>query len=51
MKFKVIMRELQRDGTERLIEQYAVASSEQAVIDWYGLKEPDIIEFKIEKID
>lgn len=51
MKFKITMRELQRNGTERIIEQYADAPSRQAVIDWYGLDEPDIIEYKIEKLD
>lgn len=51
MKFMVTMKELQRNGTVRLIKQYADAPSEQEVIDWYGLEEPDIIDYKIKKLD
>lgn len=51
MKFRITMKELQRDGSIRVLQQRAEAPSEQDVIDWYGLNEPDIIEFKITKLD
>ena len=47
-KFKVTMVERQKDRTTHTIEQMAICSTRQQVIDWYGLKEPDIVSYKIE---
>lgn len=49
--YKVTMFERQKDGTVRPIVQTAVCQSRQAVIDWYGLEEPDIVSYTIEEID
>lgn len=49
MKFKVTMVEQQKDGSTHTIEQTAVCSTRQQVIDWYGLNEPDIVSYKIEE--
>lgn len=50
-KFKVTMRERQKDGSIRTITQTAVCQTEQQVVDFYGLKEPDIIDYSIENQD
>lgn len=48
--FKVTMTEQGRDGSMLTIEQIADAPSRQHVIDWYGLNEPDILDYQIEQI-
>lgn len=48
MKFKVTMQERQKDGSIHTIEQTAVCQTRQQVIGWYGLNEPDIVDYKIE---
>lgn len=48
-KFKVTMTEINRFGVHTL-EQTAICSNEREVIKWYGLEEPDILSYKIEKI-
>ena len=48
--FKVKMKEIGRDGKVRTIEQLANCETRKQVIDWYGLKEPDIIEYTIDEI-
>ena len=50
MKFKVIMHERQSDGSVRELNQIAVCESETDVIKFYGLDEPDIVDYKIERI-
>jgi hypothetical protein len=50
-KFKVIMRELDRDGQVREIKQTAHCETRQQVIDFYGLNEPDILDYEITEID
>jgi hypothetical protein len=50
-KFKVTMREIQKDGSTRTITQTAICSTRQQVVDWYGLNEPDIASYEIEVID
>ena len=47
--FKVTMRERAADGTIHELEQTAICESEKQVIDFYGLNEPDIVNYKIEK--
>lgn len=47
--FKITMQERGKDGVIRTIKQTAVCETEQQVVDWYGLKEPDILDFKIER--
>lgn len=47
--FKVTMSERQRDGSIRIIEQTAVCDNAQDVIRWYGLEEPDIVDYTIEE--
>lgn len=47
-KYKVTMKEMGKDGEVRTIQQTAVCNSEREVIEWYGLNEPDIIDYKIE---
>lgn len=48
--FKITMVELQKDGTTRTITQTAVCRTRQDAIDWYGLKEPDILSYSIEEV-
>lgn len=48
--YKVTMFERQKDGSVRVITQTAIVESRQAVIDWYGLEEPDIVSYTIEEI-
>ena len=48
--FKVIMQERQRDGSVRTITQIAICPSEEEVVKWYGLTEPDIVSFSIEEV-
>ena len=50
MKFKVTMRERQKDGSVRELIQMAVCESEADVIKFYGLNAPDIVDCKIERI-
>lgn len=50
-KFKVTMKEKGRDGSIRTLEQTAICQSRQQVIEWYGLNEPDIVDYNIEPID
>lgn len=50
-KFKVTMVERQKDGSTHTIEQYAVCSTRQQVVDWYGLNEPDIVDYTIEVVE
>jgi len=42
------MVERQKDGTTHTIEQTAVCETRRQVIEWYGLREPDIVSYKIE---
>ena len=49
MRYKVTMSERQKDGSIRTLTQYAVCGSVQEVIKFYGLDEPDIVDYKIEK--
>lgn len=44
------MKEIGRDGKIRTIEQLADCESRRQVIEWYGLNEPDIIEYTIEEV-
>lgn len=44
------MVERQKDGTTRKITQTAVCETQQQVIDWYGLREPDIESYQIEDV-
>ena len=49
--FEVTMKERGKDGVVRTLKQTAVCQTEQQVIDWYGLKKPDILEYKIQKFE
>lgn len=51
MNYKVTMKERGADGSIRTLEQTAVAQSRKQVIDWYGLDEPDIIDYTIEEVN
>ena len=48
--YKVTMVELQKDGTTRTLTQDAYCRSEQEVIKFYGLNEPDILSFDIQEV-
>lgn len=48
--FKITMVELQKDGSTRTLTQTAVCENRQTVIDFYGLKEPDIVSYNIEEV-
>lgn len=45
------MRELGPDGQIRDIKQTACCENRRQVIDFYGLNEPDIIDYSIEEIE
>ena len=45
------MQEIQKDGSIRTIEQEAICENRRTVVDWYGLKEPDIVSYKIEAME
>lgn len=47
--FEVTMQERGNDGVVRTLTQTAVCESRKQVIEWYGLNEPDILSYKIEK--
>ena len=49
-KYKVTMTEVSKYGMRKL-EQIAVCDSERDVIKFYGLHEPDILNYKIEKLE
>lgn len=49
--FEVTMRELGKDGQVRTIKQTSVCETRQQVIDFYGLNEPDILDYEITEID
>ena len=49
-KFKVTMTEISRFGVH-ILEQTAVCESEREVIKFYGLDEPDILSYNIERIE
>lgn len=44
------MKELQRDGSVRTLTQTALCESREKAIEWYGLNEPDIIDYSIEEV-
>lgn len=46
-KYNVTMVENQPDGTTRTITQTAICRSEEDVINFYGLNEPDIVSYDI----
>lgn len=48
--FKVTMKERGADGVVRTIEQNACCENRQQVIEWYGLNEPDIIDYTITEV-
>ena len=48
--FKVTMTEQGRDGILRTIQQIADCSTRQQVVDFYGLNQPDILDYQIELI-
>ena len=50
MMFKVTMKERGRDGVVRTITQTSSCPSREDVIKFYGLNEPDIIDYKIEEV-
>lgn len=49
-KFKVTMTVVSKYGIHKL-EQIAVCDSKRDVIKFYELDEPDILDYKIEKIE
>lgn len=49
MKYKVTMQERQADGSVRTLEQISFAPSREAVIEWYGINEPDIVSYTIKE--
>lgn len=50
-KFEVIMKEMGRDGVVRTLHQTAVCENRRQVVEWYGLEEPDIIEYTINEVE
>ena len=49
--YNVTMVERQKDGTTRTLKQKAYCRSEEEVIKWYGLNEPDIVSYEITLAD
>lgn len=49
-KFKIVMDERQMDGSIHTITQFAVCQTRQQVVEWYGLNEPDIVDYTIEEL-
>ena len=49
--YKVTMQERQPDGSIRTLTQTAVCTNKSQVIEWYGLTEPDIVDYTIETIN
>lgn len=49
--YKVIMVELQKDGTTHTLTQTAYCRDRQEVIEWYGLDKEDIVSYTITQID
>lgn len=47
-RYLITMTE-RRDGETRTIQQEAITPSREDVIKFYGLREPDIADFKIEE--
>lgn len=43
------MKERQPDGSVRTLTQTAVCQNRQQVVEWYGLDEPDIVDYSIEE--
>ena len=50
-EFEVKMVERGRDGKIRTLHQHAWCVSEEELIKWYGLNEPDIISYEIKEIE
>ena len=50
-KFKVTMVERQKDGSTHTLTQFAVCQTRQQVVDWYGLNEPDIVDYAIDVVE
>lgn len=48
--YKVVMIELQKDGSTRTLTQTAHCNDRQEVIEWYGLEEPDIVSYTITEV-
>ena len=48
--FKVVMKERGADGIVRTLEQTACCENHQQVIEWYGLNEPDIVDYTITEV-
>ena len=48
--YKVVMVELQKDGTTRTLTQTAHCRDRLEVIEWYGLDQPDIISYSITEV-
>ena len=46
-KYNVTMVEHQKDGSNHTIIQTAICPSEEDVIKFYGLNEPDIVSYDI----
>ena len=49
--YKVTMQERQPDGSILTITRTAVCTNKSQVIEWYGLTEPDIVDYTIETIN
>ncbi len=49
--YKVTMNVRQEDGSIRTFTRTAVLESLEAVIDWYGLDDSDIVSYTIEEIN
>ena len=48
--FEVTMTEIGRDGKARKITLTAFCENRRQVIDFYGLKEPDIVDYEIKEV-
>lgn len=48
--YKVTMHEQGADGKVRTLTQFAHCETREQVIEWYGLREQDILSFNIEEI-
>ncbi len=49
-KFKVTIKERQKDGTVHTLVTQALCRDKNQVIDFYGLNEPNIVSYQIEEI-
>ena len=50
-KFEVTFEEVMPNGVTHICTRTAIVENRQAVIDWYGLEEPEVLSYKIVEIE